>query len=249
MTVRHTLAAALLAGALATPALAVAQDAPAAPPPLTRTTLDLGFVSASGNTRIRTLSFAEQFVLQPAPWKLTQTASIVNGYTDGTETANAIRLGLRGDYAFTEHLRAYALAGYERNRFAGIARRFEEQLGVSFGALVGPAHVLDLEAGAGLNQQTSPSAAVINYWLGRAAVHYRFTFRPNTYVDEKLELLQSLETSGNRRINSEAAVVAPLATGIAMRVGWVLRFVNQLPDPAVRYHADQTVSAGLQIVF
>jgi putative salt-induced outer membrane protein YdiY len=147
------------------------------------------------------------------------------------------------------HLRAYASAFYERNRFAGIARRFEEQLGLSFGALVGPTHVLDFEAGAGVNQQTSPSAAMIDYWLGRAAVHYRFTFRPNTYFDEKLEVLQSLESSNNRRINSDFALVAPLAKMIAMRFGHSLRFVNSVPDTTVHFHADQLVSAGLQIVF
>lgn len=247
MTLR--LPAVLLTATLLVPSVARAQDAPAAAPPLTRTTLDLGFVSASGNTSLRTLSVAEQFVYQPAPWKFTQTFSIVNGYTKGVETANTIRVGARGDYAFTEHLRAYGSALYERNRFAGIARRFEEQLGLSYGALVGPTHVLDLEAGAGLNQQSTPSDVVNSYWLGRAALHYRFTFRPNTYLDEKLELLQSLESSGNRRVNSDAALVAPLATGIAMRIGWTLRFVNELPDPSVAYHADQTISAGLQIVF
>lgn len=244
----RALVAALAAAALAAPRAASAQAADA-PPPLTRTTVDLGFVSASGNTSLRTLSLAEQFVLQPGRWKFTQGFSIVNGSTAGVETANTIRVGLRGDYTFVDHLRAYASGLYERNRFAGIARRFEEQVGLSWGMLVGPAHVLDFEAGAGLNQQTSPSAAVLDFWLGRAAVHYRFTFRPNTYLDEKLEVLQSLQSTANRRINSDFALVAPLAKGIGMRFGHALRFVNSVPDTTVHFHADQTVSAGLQIVF
>jgi putative salt-induced outer membrane protein YdiY len=250
MTVGRPLVAALVAAALAAPH-AVRAQAPAAPAPvpLTRTTIELGFVSASGNTSLRTLNAAEQFVFQPAPWKFTQTFAIVNGYTNGTETANTIRFGLRADYAFSGHFRAYALGLYERNRFAGIARRFEEQLGLSYGALIGPRHVLDFEAGAGRNQQTSPAAKVIDYWLGRAAAHYRFTFRPNTYLDEKLELLQSLQSGSERRINSEAALVAPLSSRVAMRFGYVVRFVNSLPDSTVRFHADQTVSAGLQIAF
>lgn len=188
-------------------------------------------------------------MLQPGAWKFTQTFSIVNGSSQGKENANAIRVGLRADYRVIDHLRTYALALYERNRFAGIARRFEEQVGLSYGALAGPTHVLDIEAGAGLNQQTSPSAAVLDFWLGRAAVHYRFTFRPNTYVDEKLEVLQSLQSSGNRRVNSDAVLVAPLAKGISMRIGYTVRFQNQLPDSTVKFHADQTVSAGLQLVF
>jgi putative salt-induced outer membrane protein len=251
MTVGRPLAAALVGAALCAPHAGRAQaPAAAAPAPRTHTTIELGFVSASGNTTLRTLNAAEQFVFQPAPWKFTQTFAIVNGYTNGSETANNIRFGVRADYAFTEHFRAYGLGLYERNRFAGIARRFEEQLGLSYGALVGPRQVLDLEAGAGRNQQTSPTARPNDYWLGRAAAHYRFTFRPNAYLDEKVELLQSLQSGPERRINSEAALVAPLSTRIALRFGYVVRFVNAPPVavPAIK-QTDQIVSSGVQIAF
>jgi putative salt-induced outer membrane protein len=247
---------ALVAAALAAAALApraVRAQAPPAPPaaapavPLTRTTIDLGFISASGNTRLRTLNAAEQLVVQPGPWKFTQTFGIVSGYTSGAETANNIHLGVRGDYAVSPRVRAYGLAVFDRDPFAGIARRFGEQVGVSYGALIGPAHVLDLEAGAGRNEQTSPAAAITDYWLGRGAVHYRFTFRPNSYVDEKLELLQSLQSGPERRINSDAALVAPLVAGIALRFGYTVHFVNQ-PPPGFK-KTDQMVSSGVQIVF
>lgn len=258
MILRSALVASVLAAAASVPRPACAQvpasSAPAAAaaaavpaPPLARTTIDLGFVSASGNTSLRTLNAAEQLVVQPGPWKFTQTFAIVNGYTNGNETANNIRLGMRADYAIWPHVRAYALAVFERNRFAGIARRFEEQLGASYGALIGPMHVLDLEAGAGRNQQTSSAPALTDYWLGRGAVHYRFTFRPNTYVDEKLELLQSLQSGPERRVNSDAALVAPLVAGIAIRFGYTVHFVNQ--PPAGFKKTDQIVSSGLQIVF
>jgi putative salt-induced outer membrane protein len=247
MTLRSPSCAAAVIAALLLPRVSAGQAVQ--PPPRTRTTLDVGFVSASGNTRLRTLTSAEQFVFHVAPWTLTQTFAIVNGATNGAETANSIRAGLRADYAFTAHLRAYGVGLYERNRFAGVARRFEEQVGLSYGAMVGPTHLLDIEAGAGLNQQTSPSAAVIDYWLGRLAVHYRFTFRPNTYVDEKLEFLQSLKSSEQRRVNSEAVLVAPLSRSVALRFGYVVRFVNAPPVavPAIK-QTDQIVSSGIQII-
>ena len=50
-------------------------------------------------------------------------------------------------------------------------------------------------------------------------------------------------------LQSDFALVAPLTKGIAMRFGYTLRFVNSVPDTTVHFHADQTVSAGLQIVF
>ncbi len=261
MTVLRSVSAALTAALLVAPGAVLAQGAadpvhapaaapmpPAPPPPLTRTTIDLGFVSATGNTRIRTLNVGEQFILQPGPWKFTQTFAIVNGYTNGLETANNIRAGLRADYAFTPHLRAYAMAGYTRDRFAGIDRRFEEAAGVSYGALVGPEHILDLEAGAGRNQQRGGSGPVLDYWLARVAAHYRWTFRPGTYVDEKLELFQSLQESNEQRTNSELALVAPLVKGLALRFGYVIHYVKTPPDSTFK-KTDQVVSMGLQVSF
>jgi putative salt-induced outer membrane protein len=218
----------------------------AAPEPRTRTTIEVGLVAATGNTSIRTLNAAEQFVLRAGAWRFTQSLAVVNGSTNGVETANNIRARVRADVAVASRLRAYAIGAYERNRFAGIRRRFEEQVGFSVGALAGPRHLLEIEAGAGLNQQATTSAPVIDYWLGRAAAHYRLTFRPNTYVDERVEVLQSLETAGNRRVNSEAAVVAPLSSRIALRFGYAVRFNNDPPDDKKK--TDQVVSSGLQII-
>jgi putative salt-induced outer membrane protein YdiY len=245
MTLRSLSCAAAVLAALLLPRPSAGQSAP---PPRTRTTVDLGFVSATGNTRLRTLTVAEQFVFRAAPWTIAQTFAIMNGFTNGVETANNIRVGLRADFAFAAHLRVYALGLYERNRFAGIARRFEEQVGASYVALAGPKHLLELEAGAGRNQQTSPADQAINFWLGRAAAHYRYTFRPGAYLDEKLELLQSLQSGPERRINSEAALVAPLSSRIALRFGYTVHFVNQPPDSTYK-KLDQVVSSGIQIIF
>jgi putative salt-induced outer membrane protein len=233
------------AAALLLPGVSAAQTD--APPPRVRTTIDVGFVSATGNTRVSTLTTAEQFVFRAAPWTLTQSFAIVYSRSDTLETANSLRAGVRADYALSARVRFYGFGVFERNRFAGVARRFEEQVGASWGAVIGPVHLLELEGGAGRNQQTSPADLVTDYWLGRAAVHYRCTFRPNTYVDEKLELLQSLQSGHERRVNSEAAVVAPLSRRISLRFGYTVQVVNQ-PPPGFK-KTDQVVSSGLQNIF
>lgn len=227
----------------AAPRTAAAQ---AAAEPRLRTTFDLGVVNASGNTRLRTVNAAEQLVLRAAPWTFTQTFNIVNGSTNGVESANQIRAGVRADYAVIAHLRAYGLVLYERNRFAGIARRFEESVGATYGALTGPRHLLDIEGGVGNNQQRGTGGPVENFWLGRVAGRYRFTFRTNSHVEEKLEVLQNLETTADTRINSELTLVAPLTSRIALRFGYAVRFDNR-PEPTFK-KTDQVVSSGVQIV-
>jgi len=237
----------LLIATLACAALPRTAPAQAAAEPRLRATIDLGVVNASGNTRLRTVNAAEQLVYRTAPWKFTQTFSIVNGSTNGVETANNIRAGLRADYGFSAHVRAYTLVLYERNRFAGIARRFEESIGATYGALTGPKHILDIEAGAGNNQQRGIVGAVESYWLGRVAGRYRYAIRGNSYVEEKLEILENLEATADTRVNSEATLVAPFSATIALRFGYLVRFDNR-PEPTFK-KTDQIVSSGVQIVF
>lgn len=44
---------------------------------------------------------------------------------------------------------------FDRDPFAGVDRRFEECVGLGWSILTGPTNLVDLEAGAGMNQQRS----------------------------------------------------------------------------------------------
>jgi putative salt-induced outer membrane protein len=242
MTVRTIVAGALLA---LLPASVL--NGQSAPLPRWRTTIDLGVVNTTGNSRLRTVNLSEQLVYHAAPLAITQTASVVNGYSAGQEVANSLKAGLRGDYDLAARLRAYGQLVYERNRFAGIARRFEEAAGLSYGALTGPKHVLDLEAGAGVNQQRGTGGPVENFWLARGAARYRYNITGNAYGEEKAEVLENLQTTADTRVNSETALVAPLSRNVALKLGYVVRFDN-VPEPGFK-KTDQIFSSGLQVVF
>ncbi len=171
------LAVLLLASAAPAPAQNPPTASPPAPkPPLLHTQIDLGYVSTAGNTSVRTLNLAEQLVVQPGGWVFTQTFAITNGSTAGVETANNLKAGLRADRTVGAGFRVYALGTFYRNRFAGIARQFEEAVGLAYGVLAGPTHVLDVEAGAGRNQLKGSDGTQKDYWTGRVAARYRFNF-------------------------------------------------------------------------
>src|SRR3990172_6544081 len=125
---RRALAAAILLGA--------APLAAQTPEPRLRAQIDLSWVQASGNTRLSTLHLSDRLTYHVAPWKLTQTFAVVNGSTEGVETANSLAFALRGDYEFTPRFRLYGLGSWERDRFAGLARRLREEVGLSFGAAI-----------------------------------------------------------------------------------------------------------------
>jgi len=250
MDARACVAVALLslASVARAPAQAPAAQPPAPPPPpLVHTQIDLGYVTTSGNTDVRTLNAAEQLVVRPGAWIFTQSFAVVNGSTAGVETANNLKAGLRADRTVGAGFRVYALGTFYRNRFAGIARQFEEAVGLAYGVLPGPTHVLDVEAGAGRNQQTAPDGTASDYWTGRAAARYRFTFASSAYVEQKVELIADLQALDNELLNTESVLTAPLSTKIALKLGYTVRFASQ-PQPTFK-KTDTVLSVGVQVQF
>jgi putative salt-induced outer membrane protein len=240
-----------VAAALAAPTAALSQaPAPAPsppPPPLIRTQIDVGLVSTSGNSSVRTLNVGEQLVVNPAPWKFTQAFSVVNSSTADVETVNTLTAGLRADYSVGARFRFYALATFTRNRFAGIARRFEEAVGLAYGVLTGPKHLLDVEAGAGRTEQTGTTGPSQQFWVSRLAAHYKLNFTSHAYFDQKVEDMADLEDLNTMFINTESSLVAPISSTVALKLGYMVRYANR-PQPGFK-KTDAILSAGLQLQF
>lgn len=210
-------------------------------------TVDLGFVNAAGNTEVTTVNVGQELLASRGVWGLKQTFGVIYGRTDGVESASLWRAGLRGDRAVGEKLGIYVLGAFDRNRFAGITRRFEEGAGLVFRALETPTDRLEFEGGAGLTQQRSTLGVNSSFASARAAGTYRRSFAESSYAQLTTEVLPNLEESDDLRVNSAAELVAPLSQSIAMKLAYVVRFDN-LPEPGFR-KTDRIFTAGLQLSF
>ena len=96
-------------------------------------------------------------------------------------------------------------------------------------------------------QQQNLQKVSDNFFAGRAAESYRYTFKEDTYAEEKLEYLQNFETTDDYRLNFEANLVAPLSKHLSLKIGYVVRFDN-LPEPDIKT-TDRFFTTGLQIAF
>jgi putative salt-induced outer membrane protein len=235
---RSPLLAALL---LALPFAAIAQDAPPKPRELTA---DLGFVNTAGNTDVTTLNIGEKLILRAGKWEHRQQAGSVYGAQDGEQTSNLLFGNWRSDYALNTWLAVFGYGGYDRNTFAGIARRFEETLGLAAKLLTRPSDALVLEAGLGMTQQRSTLGESNNFTALRTGSSYRHNFTEASYFIQLVEYLPSLEVGEDYRINSETALVAPLSSHAAIKVGYQVRYDN-LPEPA-RKKGDRIFLTSLQ---
>ena len=172
---------------------------------------------------------------------------MINSSTDGEQSADLLAAGLRGDWKSHGRLSVYALTNYDRNRFANISRRFEEGAGLGYLLIDRPMHRLTTELGSQFVQQWNLDDVSDSFLSGRAAEVYRYTFRANSYFEERLEYLPNLEATEDYRMNAEASLVAPLSRHLALKLGYVLRFDN-LPEPGVE-KTDRFLTSGLQITF
>lgn len=233
------------------PALAVAAalglaptPAPAQSPDSLSLTGDLGIVSTAGNTDLTTINIGEEIRWRRGPLTLGQTFALVYGRSSGETTSALWRGGVRGDYALSDAVSGYALVGYDRDRFAGIARRFEEGTGVSLGLLRRPHNRLEAEVGFSLVQQLSTVGTRDDFASTRGAATYEHRFTEETYFRQMVEATANLEEATDYRLTSESALVAPLSSRLALKVSYVVRFDHR-PEPGFRT-TDRLLTSGLQ---
>lgn len=216
-----------------------AQDKP------TTFTTDLGFVNAAGNTSVTTFNLGEVLTHTTGVWTLKQTIAALYGKTDGEKSAEQFQAGVRADYALSERVGLYGRAGWDRNEFAGISRRFEEGLGVAIKLVAQERDQLSIEAGFGATQQRSTEAVSDTYLAGRAAAAYKHLLAEKAFVQQLLEFIPNFDSSEDYRVFSETALVAPLSSAIALKMGYTIRLDN-LPEPGFK-KTDRVLTTGVQL--
>jgi len=253
---------ALLLGAAVgfTPSNAVAQEEEVKTAAFTA---DFGFVSSAGNTNVTTFSVGDKLMLNTVDKRLifTQEFAAVRSEADGVKNAENYLTRFRLDRGLGSHFYAFAMAGWERNVPGGIARRFEETVGLAWKAIERPADQLSLEVGLSFFQQRNVDAppgesAADDYTAGRVAGHYRHAFTPTTFFVQALELIPNFDTTQDFRLNTETAVIAPISSHLGVKLSYVIRYdhlPNLLPEPNPNLtrlkKTDRYLTAGLTISY
>ncbi len=238
-------ALAALIPALTLPSFAGAQDA--APAVVTKITADLGYVQTSGNTQVTTMNVGEKFTQQRGRFTLQQAFALVYGKQRDTVNTNNLRANLRGDYKIDNIFSLFLGTGFDRNTFAGIERRFEEQLGVAARLLAAASDTIRVEGGGSVTQQIGTDGRQQNFPSARGALAWRHAFTPAAYFLQNVEYIPNMKEAEDWRVNTESSVVAPLSARIGLKLSYVIRFDN-LPEPTFS-KTDKLFTTGIQITF
>lgn len=244
--VRRVLVAPVALAALAGAAAAQA-PAPAAPAVVTKITADLGFVQTSGNTQVTTMNVGERLTQERGRLTLQQGVAFVYGTQRDSVITNNVRAGLRGDYRIDNVFAFFAGAAFDRNTFAGIERRFEEQLGIQARVLRAARDTINLEGGGSVTQQVGTDGIQESFPAARGAMSWRHSFTPAAYFLQTAEWIPNLKETEDWRVNTESSLVAPLSAKVGVKLSYVLRYDN-LPQPGFQ-EMDRLFTTGIQITF
>ena len=208
---------------------------------------DLGYVSATGNTDVTTMSIGDKIVRTVDAWTFTQTGAYIYGRTKGNESANQLRLGVRADASFNGAVGAFVAVAFERNVYAGFRSRYDELLGIQWRAIRGPRDSLTVDGGGVLTQQENTLGVRAQLPAARTAVNYKHAFTSKATVQHVSEVIPDVTSGGHFRLNSETAMVAPLSEHMSLKVRLATRF-NSAP-PAGFGTTDRVFTAGVQVSY
>ena len=208
---------------------------------------DLGYVSATGNTDVTTVSIGDKIVRTVDAWTFTQTGAYIYGRTKGKESANQLRLGVRADAAFNGSVGAFAAVAYERNVYAGFNLRYDELLGIQWRAIRTAHDSLTVDGGGVLTVQENTLGERAQLPAARTAVSYKHAFSSKASVQHVSEVIPDVKAGGHFRVNSETAMVAPLSEHMSLKVRLATRF-NSAP-PTGFGTTDRVFTAGVQFAY
>lgn len=239
----HTIAVAA-AAALALPCASAAQAAPKR----VGATLDMGYVAASGNTSTKTFSLGDNVTWNAATdFVVRQKLRAVYGENQDRVIANSLDFDVSGDYRVVDGVGVVVGAGFDRNRFAGVKRRYEQSVGLSWRFATQARDSVRFTGGVLWTQQRNLEDVQREFVAFRGTFAYRRPIGGNAMFSQSMEAIPNIEVREDWRFNSETGISAALTKALALKLVYTVRYDN-MPEPKFK-DTDRIISTGLQVTF
>jgi putative salt-induced outer membrane protein YdiY len=220
----------------------------AAPRPKPTGSMDLGYVSATGNSRVTTASLGQRFSFKPSPrWHIRQDLRTVYGEANGRVNTSLLVAKLYTDWTIVDGLGLTSGFTYDRNRSSGIKRRTEEYLGIVWRFTTLARDSLRFDAGSQWTQQRNLRGQENDFISVKAGIWYKKPLANGAFIQQSVEALPNTEVRQDWRVNTETAVAAPLHKRLGLRLAYTVRYDN-LPEENFQ-KSDQIFTAGMQISY
>jgi len=258
MTTTRVIALALLS--LAPAVVALADDAPAPPPPngVWMGKGQFGFLDSHGNSDAESINGKLDLLRYDGAWKNELNVTGLYGKSAGIVSAERWEVQEQTNYTFSGNLFAFGGLRYEHDLFDGFQYQASLTAGLGYKVLDSVSDKLTAQAGAGYSRlrpetiDKDADGAVISRTpldaqseaIGTVSVDYAHTFNKSTVLSNKL-----LVESGtlNTLINDNIALTVKMSEKLALSVGYGI-MDNTKPTPPTK-KIDTVATVNLVFAF
>ena len=225
----HTAAVLLTAAAaFAQPAPAPAPD-PKEPPPRQEGSVDLAFVSTTGNSDTQSLGLGGTYIYRPDLWELKWKAGFIRNETDDEVSAEAFTFLFRADRTLSDRLSAFGSYDYLRDRFAGLENRHTLAGGLSYLLIDAAPHRLQVDGGLGYTNEERLDGDDISTMIGLVGLAYDLKISETAEFSDDMRFDFSLSDGEDWRWQNVAAISAKLTTLFSLKLSNTIRYMNSPP--------------------
>lgn len=192
-----------------------------------------GFAQTSGNANAISTNFGDKVKFIAKGWTLSQDLSFFYGEADDKVNANFWNGGVRAERGIGPRFGLFAMTRFDRNVLQGVARRFEEGLGLDAKLIMAPKDKLSAQIGASAFQFVATPGTTAtgqaNYPALRVGMDYKHSFSDLAYLQQTGEYLPNLSDRAAYLVNTETVLVAPLSKRLGLKLGYVIRYNSAPP--------------------
>lgn len=241
--------------AIFAPTFVSAQDAAPPPPPPWTGEGSAGLVVTTGNSETTTANAKVQAIYASPDWRNTFDSTVIKtaqtSKVTGLEEVTTERYLAtnKADYNMTPQDYLFLSLEFEKDLAGPVRERYSETAGYGRKILVGPAHLLEAELGAGMRQTESqvvipqaPTAVKDEDVIGRGRAAYKWNFRRDSHFGETIKV-ESGDT--NTFVESVTELRLALVRKLYAQASYTARQNTKVPAGAEKTDTITAFSVGV----
>jgi putative salt-induced outer membrane protein len=244
-------------GLLLAPALAMADDPQAPPPPPLTVKAQVGYVSSHGDSDAQTANAKFSVIYVTGDWKHDLELAGLYGKSNDVVSAERLVAGWQSDYNFTNRLYAFGALDYNDDKFSGFQYQETVSTGVGYSIVKLADATLDAQAGIGYRRLrpellvTDPDGDVTRTPLDEesgavatATIKGMYAFNSSTKL---LDVLAAQSGSDNTMVQNDLNLQVNMSKALAITAGYEV--IHNTSPPAGLTKNDTLVTFNLTYAF
>lgn len=204
----------------------------------------LGYLSTSGNTNSTSLNSGFSVTYEGGNWLHSLDASAIKTSEEEQTTAEAYGVGWKSEYSVTRSDFLFGRVNWRKDRFSGYDQQLSETVGYGRRLIDTPAHVLNLEIGAGARQAELSDGTMEDELITRGGLSYEWSMSETASFSQSLALESG---SDNTWLESVSALRATVVGDLALVASYTIK--NNSSVPVESENTDRFTALALEYSF